>query len=217
MVTSRSSNIARMAHRPHVFLFALSFAFLLGSASAQQELKVRGPFVANEAGVTFPEQVGEFRRVTVIMYSPDRKNLGVGYNLFDPENPVVATVYVYPARRVLSFGSPRDVVEGAHDKLEQMEMDSIIHEISNAHRGAQLVVQEKASVTAGGRTLDGRHAQFSYEEAFAGKRQPLLGDVWLFTVGKWYLKYRVTYPAANGERARSGTKKLMSALDVPKA
>jgi hypothetical protein len=195
--------------------FTLGFVLIAGNALAQKELAVRGPFVAKEAGITFPEKVGEFQRVNIMIYSPDQKDLSAGYNLMDSANPIVATVYIYPARRVLSFGSPREVVEEAHDKLEQMEMDSIIREISNAHRGAQLIIQEPARVTVGGRALHGRHVRFAYKEDFAGKRQSLLGDVWLFTAGKWYLKYRVTYPAGNEARAMTDVKKLMNALSAP--
>src|SRR5712691_517626 len=211
MTIRPSSLIAQTQRAARVALFALSCAFLLTNAWAQRELTVRGPFLAKEAAVTFPERVGPFQRVTILIYSPDEKNLSVGYNLMNPATPVVATVYVYPARRVISIGSPRDVVEGARQKLEQMEMNSVIHEISNAHRGAQLVLQETSSITTGGRTIRALHGRFAYREVFAGKKQALLGDVWLCTVGKWYVKYRVTYPAANETSATSSVKKLMSA------
>jgi hypothetical protein len=210
-----SSVIAQFQRMARVTFLTLSFALVLGNAWAQRELTVRGPFLAKEAGITFPERVRDFQRVIVTIYSADAKNIGVGYNLLTPANPVAVTVYIYPARRVISIGSPRSVVEGARQKLEQMEMDSIIQEILNAHRGARVVLQETSSITTGRQAIRALHARFAYGEVFAGKKQELLGDVWLSTAGKWYVKYRVTYSAANERAAMSSVKKLMSALPVP--
>ena len=198
-------------------LFAIGCALLSQDSRAQTQLKVRGPFLARDAAVTFPERVGAFQRVSIILYTPDSKNLSAGYNLMDPSNPVVATVYIYPARRVLSFGSPRNVVDEAHDKLEEMEMDSVIHEILNAHRGAQLLDQGRINVSAGGRILPGRHARFAYQDVLFERKQPVVGHVWLFTVGKWYLKYRVSCPAQTEAPALNSVRKLMTALPVPAA
>ena len=188
-----------------------------GTALAQQPLFARGPFLAQAAGVTFLEKAGTFQRVDILTYSRDGKNLSVGYNSTEPTNPILATIYIYPAGRVLSFGSPRDVVNEAHDRVEQMEMDSVVHEILSAHRGAQIVRQERGNVAWGGRSLAALHARFSYAEPFFGKRQRLLGDIWLSTVGKWYVKYRVTYPAANASSAMTSVQRLMKKLPIPAA
>ena len=204
-----------LARHSRMTLVIAILVVFVANAAAQRDISVSGPFVAKQQGITFPQQAAGFQRVDITMYTADEKNLGVGYNLTDAANPVAVTVYVYPAGRVISIGSPQNVVEGARQKLEQMEMDSVIREILNAHRGGQLITKETSSITTGGRTIRALHARVAYSEVFAGKRQALLGDVWLSAVGKWYLKDRVSYPTGNKTAAMKNVKKLMAALPIP--
>ena len=199
-----------------LIVLALVEVLLSQNSWAQQQFTPRGPFVVREAQMTFPERAGAFRRVNVTIYTPDQSNVSAGYNSNDPSNPIIATIYVYPARKVLSFGSPRKVIEAAHDKLEEMELESDIREVLDAHRGAKLVDQGKIEIHAGGGyVLDGRQARFAYKEVFASKEQALTGRIWLFTLGDWYLKYRVTYPARGEARAMDSVKKFVAILPVP--
>src|SRR5450432_859244 len=199
---------------------AILAAFACGLAgadsSAQTQLNVRGPFLARAAGVTFPQRIGEFDRVAVISYTGDGKNLSAGYNLPNPSNPILVTFYIYPARRALSFRSPRNVDEAAHEKLEEMEMESVVREITNAHPSAKLLQQDTIDLkVGGGYILPARHARFLYKEPFFVVSRPLIGHVWLTTDGDWYLKYRVTYPRPNESEAMASVRKLMAALPIP--
>jgi hypothetical protein len=206
--------IQRRSYRFAVALFALNLS--ISNVIAQpREISVTGPYVTKQTGLTFPEQAGAFHRVAVTIYSPDENDVSIGYNLMSNGNLVAATAYIYPARRVISIGSPRDVVEGARQTVDNMEMDSITKEILTAHRGARFVLRDKSSIRSGGELIPALHGRFAYEDFFAGRKQALLGDIWLCRLGKWYLKYRVTYPASNEPTAISNVKKLISALPVP--
>jgi hypothetical protein len=200
-----------------VGILIASTSMLAGAdLAAQTQLNVRGPFVARAVDVTFPERVGPFVRVAINYYTPDGRNLSAGYNLMNSSNPIIATFYVYPARRVLSFGSPRSVVQEAHEKLEEMEMESVVREILNAHPGARLVQRETNDIKiGGGYVLPALHARFLYKDVLFGTKRSLVGHVWLTTDGDWYLKYRVTYPLPNEKEALTSLRKLMASLPIP--
>ena len=204
--------------RQHLLVGILiaSTSMLAGADLGAAPLNVRGPFVARGMGVTFPERVGPFVRVAINYYTPDERNLSAGYNLVDSSNPIIATFYIYPARRVLSFGSPRSVVQEASKKLEEIEMESVLQEILNAHPGAKLVQRETNDIKiGGGYVLPALHARFLYKDGFFGIRRSLVGHVWLTTDGDWYLKYRVTYPLPNEKEALTSLRKLMASLPIP--
>jgi hypothetical protein len=200
-----------------VGIFIASTSMLTGAdLVAQTQLNVRGPFVARAMGVTFPERVGAFVRAPIIFYTPDGRNLSAGYNLMDSSNPIIATFYIYPARRVLSFGSPRSVIQEAHEKLEKMEMESVVREILNAHPGAKLVQRETNEIKiGGGYVLPGMHARFLYKDVLFGIKRSLVGHVWLTNDGDWYLKYRATYPLPNEKEALQSIRKLLASLPIP--
>lgn len=193
----------------------LGFLIAVVDLSAKPTRKDDEPFVQTASGMTFPAHVGSFRRANITNYTTDGRNVGVSFNLVDPRNLIAVTAYVYPARRVYSFGSPQNVVNESHRILEGNEFAAVTKDILAAHPTAKVLSREYALLAAGGQRLPGHRAVFEYEDVFAGRRQRLVSEAVLFTVGKWYLKYRATGPKATAASASGSVKKLIYSLPLP--
>ena len=155
-----------------------------------------GLYTHKQSGMVFPKTVDDFRRVSVLNYDTEGLHMSAGYDLFDPPRAIAATVYIYPAPRVLSFGSPAKVVASARATLCQSEFEGRKQEILQAHPGAKLIEERDVSLVQSGATYSGKMAAFEYDDVFAHKHQAVGGCFYLFCyVGeKWVVKYRFSHP-----------------------
>ena len=130
--------------------------------------------VMTASGMTFPTTVGEFHRVMPQSYNPDGSDVSVGYVYPGPSGfgGVSATVYVYPAPTLASFGSPPDVVEGAKAHLARSEFDRREAELVAHHPDAQLLNEQACALTQGGSPHAGWRATYTYTEEAGGVRGP---------------------------------------------
>jgi hypothetical protein len=157
-----------------------------------------GVYVQAPTGMSYPEAVGDFQRVSVIRYKPDGSDESAGYNRVVPLQEIVMTVYVFPSPRLLSFGSPRDVIEDARNRLCTGHFKTIQNEVTTAHPDAVLLQEGPTSLVQGTAKHDGHFAAYKLtNQKFAGRENVLArSDVYVFCYagGKWTVEYRIDYP-----------------------
>jgi len=166
---------------------------------AEPELiTVEGPYTHAGSELTFPASVGEFRRTSVHSYDSKALDVSAGYDLVAASRAIAATVYVYPATRIISILSPADVVALTRALAANQEFETRKQEILRSHPGARLIAERNVPPPLDSIPLLGRMATFEFEDVFAGQRQDLHSDLYLFSyVGeKWMVKYRFTYPSS---------------------
>ena len=160
-----------------------------------EPIKATGTYIHKPSGMSFPTGVSSFERDRILRYDQEGLNVGVGYNCRNALHPVAATVYVYPSPSLVSIGSPANVVGEARERLSENEFASTRQQIIRAHPDAKLIEERRVEAVRD-RHNGGRYASFELDEVFAGSRQRVRSDVYLFSGlgGKWSLKYRFTYP-----------------------
>ena len=149
----------------------------------------------------FPPTVGGFDRVEVVQYDPSGANIGVGYN--NQGLGIAATVFVYP----IPAQGPDSTLK---DHFERCKAD-----VLRAHAKSEVVGQKAVQVGPGGQQRDGEYASFTYTELFAQARQPVRAELYLFTHGRWFIKYRTTYPVGQRVVAEPAVRLLVDELAWP--
>jgi hypothetical protein len=127
----------------------------------------------------FPPMVAGFARETVKQYDREGRDVSVGYN---QGQAVAMTVYIYP------------VPQGGSDANLEGHFQNCKREVLSHHQAAGLLSENQVTVPPGGQKHSGWRAAFSYTERFAQQQQTVRSDLYLFFVGPWFIKYRVTYP-----------------------
>jgi len=131
---------------------ALVLAVMLAGCQTVQvtpptPIHVSGYYNHPGSGMVFPERVGEFQRVQITQFAPSEKDVGVGYNSNGVRVPISATVYVYPAPRLISVGSPSSVVEDARAQLFHGHIEVLKREVMRAHPDARLLSEENFTLS----------------------------------------------------------------------
>lgn len=202
------------------FAMIVSAAMLTGCPTMQPSspmpITVDGAYTHPGTHMVFPESVGQFCRVQVTQFAPAEKDVGIGYNLVDPENPVVATVYVYPSPRLISIGSPANVVEGARSQLFENHLEALKREIVGAHPDATLISEEDITVTSHDREHKGRKVSFNFQYAFGiSGPEDATSQLYLFQEDDWLIKYRITFPRSSA-RGQVAAEDLLNTMEWPK-
>lgn len=138
--------------------------------------------------MVFPPRIGDFRRTDIHRFDEAGTDESVGYNFVAAVGGIAATVYVYPTPSEISANDRADMTE----REFEMRKD----EIAYVHPDARLATEGDAALTQGARTYRGRKAVYSFAHVFAGRLQPLRSEFYLFGFvgGRWFVKYRFTYP-----------------------
>lgn len=164
-----------------------------------------GPRLLSNAGDIpgIANAVGRFERGQVVAYRPGQPDFSVGYNLREPGQLAVSTVYFYaPNSTEPAFQrSLAGQFEGASASLKQ------------AHPGANLVAQSRGPVTQGGVAIDGLSATYRFEEVFAGQRRMLASEIHVFMIGDHFVKFRNSYPWEQREAVAPQVAELIRRLD----
>ena len=156
------------------------------------------PFEHAASGFVFPYNVGAFRRATAHAFDEAGANVSVGYA--DPSLKIVLTVYVYPHLGL-----------GADAHFRQVKAD-----VTRANPKAELLDEGKATATGpGGRQHDGLRARYGFVGRFAGVEQDLVSEAYLFAHGPNFVKYRLTYPAADAKAAALRVEFFLKTLAFP--
>ena len=181
-----------------IFKYALVlYIFLpLQANAAMHQIKADGLYTHKASGMTFPLSIHNFQRVNVLQYDEKGLDVSAGYDLVSSMGDISATIYIFPAPRLTSFGSPANVIAGARAKLSQDLFDRVKQEIFQHHTGVNLLQEKEISLPQGDTAYSGEMATFEYEEIFAHRFQVVRSEVYLFCyVGKkWSIEYRFTYP-----------------------
>lgn len=174
----------------------LALAALVPSSRAQESpggrviIPADAIYSHRQSGMVFPPDVGDFRRTSIYRYDEAGTDESVGYSVVGAEGGIVATVYIYPA--------PAGVVATAQAEATEREFRLRQDEILYVHPDAKLMQTADLVLTQGATTYHGRKAVYQFEHVFAGKLQPLQSELHLFGFvgGKWFVKYRFSYPVA---------------------
>jgi hypothetical protein len=165
------------------------------SQSPLQITRSSEAYVHRASGMVFPSSVGEFRKISSDRFDAEGLDVSAGYDLAAPGLEIVATVYVYPAPRLVSIGSPPAVIESARETLCRQEYANRKQEVFDFHPGARLVREASAAPPQGG-PLPGAMAAFSFDDTLAGERRALGSELYVFCYAgdRWAFEYRFTYP-----------------------
>ena len=165
-----------------------------------ERIPVEGPYVHRPSGITLPESMGGFPRISVLRYDAEGLDISAGYNYASLLHPMIATVYVYPSPGLVSIGSSAQMVAGTQAVLTESEFKRRIQEVLQAHPRARLVEQRDTTRTENGQSYPGKLAVFEFEDMFGGSKIPLRSHLYLFCyIGdKWTVAYRFTHPQAVG-------------------
>ncbi len=108
--------------------------------------------------------------------------------------PIALTLYIYPAPKFTSFGSPKTVIGEVKENLFHNEFEQNIQIINNSHNITKTVIHKHCFIEQNNIKHKGLHAEFLYSEIFGGSFQPLIFELYLFQSGNFLYKYRITYP-----------------------
>ena len=156
------------------------------------EIRASGTWEHQASGLRFPDQIGSYRRVVINQYNQPGTDVGVGYNYESYLASVAFTVYVRP---------PLTLQSGALASLsEQFEIEKEV--INIHHPGTQESwVHDESFLTENG-SVPVKAAEFRYTENFSFRRQPVVSQLYLFDLGGWFVKYRLTFAEAQEQQAR---------------
>lgn len=164
------------------------------------QIHASGTWQHQPSGLSFPEQVGSYRRVVINQYNQPGTDIGVGYNYESYAASVAFTVYVRP---------PLTLQSGALASLsEQFDIEREVIRIH--HPGTQESwVRDDAFLTENG-SAPVKTAEFRYVENFSFRRQPVVSQLYLFDLDGWIVKYRLTFAAAQEEQAREIARHILT-------
>src|SRR6185369_3115370 len=183
--------------------------------SGPTPLNVTSTYKHAGSEMSFPENIGKFQRVQVTQYAPEEKDVGIGYNLYDPASPVIATVYVYPAPGVVSIGSPPDVAETAKALMFQGHLNAVKGDIMRAHPDAKLISENSVVVTLGAQSHKGKKVAYEFAYAFGPTLYESISQLYLFQNNDWMIKYRFTFPKVTALASEAAVMDFLNKFEWP--
>ena len=127
-----------------------------------------------------------------------QRDVGVYYAVYAPDAKIVVTLYVYP--RPASGGTPVSL-----DQIAPAEVEEV------TRRHAPAVTREPAlAPPSPGGAAECRGTEFSYEDVFSLRRQPLSSFLWVCLRGERLVKYRITFPVGDREAALPAIRDLLA-------
>lgn len=185
-------------------------------ANNPASLHVSSEYTHVGSETVFPENIGKFQRVQITRFTPDGRDVGIGYNLNNLASPVVATVYIYPAPDLVTIGSSPDVIGTARNLLFQGHLNAVKEEITGAHPDAKLITEDDITVTSDGQPYKGRKVNFEYKFSFSGIQQDSISQLYLFQKNNWMVKYRFTFPKATSWASEADVMDFLNRMAWPR-
>ncbi len=175
-------------------------ALLAGGAAAENgkvfsQATPDAPMVHAASGFSFPARIGAFERGQVIQYTQEGDDVSVGYD--EAQSGIVATLYVYPTRG-RSLGE---------------EFSGRQREVNGSYPTVDLVSTGKAQVTP--RHQPAMQAIYLLVAELGGKPRKLRSELLVAQAGKWFVEYRISYPAENQAAAQPKVNQLKQAFAWP--
>ena len=151
---------------------------------------------------SFPLQVGPFRRGDITVYAPDFADFSISYNLNEPDRKAAVTVYMTAVDFVAREGLDTEESYFAASKAG----------VLGAHPKAHLLEESRVEVAQDVGTLAGVRAVYSFEAVFAGRKQEVQSELYVFRHGDRFIKFRQTYPVRYAPAVTNELRRLMTLL-----
>jgi len=158
----------------------------------------------------FPEKLDGFTRIEVTKYAADESDVSAGYNATDPDNPIVITVYVFPAPPLIA--APGDGPDAAKTRQFDRALTAIKKEIAHEHEDAKIVSEADFTLKEGDRSHKGIKVTYEMSYTIAGHVVPTASDMILIVEGKWQIEYRISYPKAFAKTTPALIEKFLASL-----
>ncbi len=176
---------------------------LKGSAQPRApsgDLVVQGEYRHQSTGVVFPLKVAGLSRESVHAFDEKQTDVSASYHGRTSAGRTffVGTVYSYP--RPDSLGSAEAVFEDAKAAIRKNTPS------------ARLLKSGTAPGGRGSLSLPGLQADYDFKANFFGTDVPVRSRLIVFGQGRWMLKYRFTYAAAEASRAEALMQRMVEAI-----
>lgn len=170
-----------------------------GTPPKPREIKTEPskPVLHAPTGFEFPRNVGAFRRSVAYAFDATGANLSVGY--IDPALKIILTSYIYP---------PAGVPLDAHFRKSKDDLTQL-------NKSAKLLEEGSITLQHGKRGYEGLRARYQLRGLLGGVEQDLISELYLFTTGGHFVKFRLTYPAADAKAAATRVEFFLNALHFP--
>ncbi|MFA6317249.1 MAG: hypothetical protein WC943_07515 [Elusimicrobiota bacterium] len=156
--------------------------------------------VHRHSGFRFPQAVGDYAGVDPTQYDEKGLNVSVGYNHTKVEGLAV-TVYVYP-----NTGGTA-ALPGHCEECKA--------EVASSHGDVKVLSEAAFETSPNGSPSPGRKVMFSFSDDLGGIKLSSLSELWLFSHGSLFIKYRATYPDSMKSHAPAAVEALIKALAWP--
>ncbi len=178
----------------------LVLALLAGGAAAQNgqvfsQASPDAPMVHVPSGFSFPAHIGAFERGQVIQYTQEGDDVSVGYD--EAQSGIVATLYVYPT----------------HGRSLAEEFSGRQQEVNGSYTKVELISTGKAQVTP--KHQPAMLATYLLVAEIKGQPRKLRSELLVAQAGKWFVEYRISYPAENQAAAQPRVNQLKQAFAWP--
>jgi hypothetical protein len=182
---------------PLLILTFFGVNFEAAAASGPFAVTLDGNIIHIASGFSFPDKIGQFRRVMTRQYDAAGKGVSVGYEVDRPR--IAATIYVYPSS----------------GRLIETEFVVRENEIVALHQDTKLI--DRGTGFVGPKKMPALVANYEYTDTFAGKVQPLRSRLVVVRRGDWNIEYRFTYAASEGANGASLVDFLQNGFVWPEA
>jgi hypothetical protein len=177
-------------------------------------------FVHSFTKFSFPESVGSFYRVNVQKYDREGKDVGVGYN---SSTPIAATVFVYPGAKDFAL-LPSPKLENVSELLLVHHYEACKQDVFRAHTDAKLIGEGLCTLIQGNNQFEGKKAVFSMSYKFGFASRESISELYVFLIEpnvkfllteRYFVTYRITYPADSKSQAEKEISSFLSELKWP--
>jgi hypothetical protein len=150
-------------------------------------IRAAGPWTHPPSGMTFPVEVGEFKRSSLLSYDKAGRNVSAQYEIDGAVSRLVMSVYVYPAPPVT--GSMREERCGS-------QLDAATFDLAKQHPGLRRTGIDDVALAQDGTEHLGVRARFIYDQPLVRDALPSAAEIDLFcrATDSWQIEYRFTRP-----------------------
>ncbi len=157
------------------------------------------PFRHGFTNVLFPARAGIFVREGVSRY--DVAGFDTSGHYSSRMIGSVATVYIYPGTNAESL-----TMKELFDHYAQVKAD-----VGRRTPGATIVSESRGTFSIGDGELSGLQAVYHLPR-FNDVDVPIESHLYLFAVGQWYLKFRISFPIEARDEALAQIQPFLSAM-----
>jgi hypothetical protein len=155
-------------------------------------------------GLTFPTEIGWYKRTRVSRYDTEFYNVSGHYELEGPPWGI-ATVYHYPAAADGSFPTYSEI----YSEFEAAKRDLLL-----TRESATLISESDSQAMVNGMSLLGHTAAYSLDQP-ENIDGAMVSTLYLYTVENWFLKFRFTHWEIESPRVVPHEKDFIETIQWP--